>query len=98
MRCSRRSRRSLDEQAAGLVDEEREKVMGSDEVGVNGEPEYSETVVEIVVPSMWPWSLRICSARLFTWSDSRWSTAAAMPVPPSCVTSSAVSSIVSARL
>ena len=40
----------LDEQAAGLVDEEREKVMRSDEVGVNGEPEYSEPVVEVVLP------------------------------------------------
>jgi len=40
----------LDEQAAGLVDEEREKVMRRDEVGLDGEPQDSQTIVEVVLP------------------------------------------------
>jgi len=40
----------LDKQAARLVDEEWEKVMGGDEVSVDGEPEYAETLAEVVLP------------------------------------------------
>jgi len=39
----------LDEQAAGLVDKEWKKVMRRDEVRVNGEPEYSEAVGEVLL-------------------------------------------------
>ena len=42
--------RHLDEQTARLVDEQGEKVMGRDEVGVDGEPEDAKTVVEIELP------------------------------------------------
>ena len=96
-------------------------MMRSDEVRIDGQPEYSEALIEIVLPngsvplfgsslkkfgapnvvykhSMWPWVLLMSSARTFTWSGSRWSTATEQPTPPRRVTSSAVSSIVSARL
>ena len=81
----------LDEQAAGLVDEQREQVMRRDEVRVDGEPEdagdrrrgraprsacstapgpplsSSPPQMSLTSTSMWPWSLRICSASAFTW-------------------------------
>jgi hypothetical protein len=47
--------------------------------------------------SMWPYSFLIRAAKLCTWPGSRWSAAIAMPMPPSCPTNSAVSSIVSTR-
>ena len=40
----------LDEQAARLVDQEREQVMGGDEMRVDREPEYSQAAVEVVLP------------------------------------------------
>ena len=49
-----------------------------------------EHVEAAVVPS-------IRSASAATWAGSRWSTGTAMPVPPSSVTSAAVSSMVSGR-
>ena len=42
--------RDFDEQAAALVDEKWKQVIGSDQVGFNGEPEDPETVGEVVLP------------------------------------------------
>ena len=111
----------LDEQSARPLDQQREQVVRRDQVGVDGEPQDAEPVVEVVLPDRCvPLRRRALEhlaapdvvhqdvetpvlladttrASSATCNGSRWSTTSAIPTPPSRVTSSAVSSIVSDR-
>ena len=73
----------------------------SSQIGVfqTGGPPFrtSAPQMSLTSTSIAPYSARRRSARASTWSGSRWSTAIGTPTPPSDVTSSAVSSIVSGR-
>ena len=51
----------LDDKAAGPIDQERQEVMGGDEVRIDSEAEYSETLVDVELPD---WSIPLTGTAL----------------------------------